>query len=53
MWTGGLLTLESLQTVAVFQYLRDPMVMERMDAVASGILDDLRLIELHTQGGDG
>ncbi|BCR84335.1 uncharacterized protein ACHE_11737S [Aspergillus chevalieri] len=40
-------------TVAVFQYLRDPMVMERMDAVASGILDDLRLIELHTQGGDG
>lgn len=45
--------MNRLQTVAVFQYLRDPLVMERMDTVSSGIHDDFRLIENHTLGSDG
>lgn len=45
--------MNRLQTVAVFQYLRDPLVMERMDTVSSGIHDDLRLIGHHTLGSDG
>lgn len=45
--------MNRLQAVAVFQYLRDPLVVDRMDTVSSGIRNDLRLIERHTLGGDG
>ena len=36
-----------IQTVAVFQYLRNDDVVNRMDAISSSIYEDLRQIELH------
>ncbi|KAL5330730.1 hypothetical protein ACEPPN_000250 [Leptodophora sp. 'Broadleaf-Isolate-01'] len=41
------------ETVAMFEYVRDPLIVTRMDSVAAGIYQDLQLIELNTQGGSG
>jgi hypothetical protein len=37
----------------MFEYVRDDMIVDRMDAVASGIYQDLQLIELNTPGSAG
>ena len=37
----------------MFEYVRDPDIVTRMDSVAAGIYQDLQLIELNTQGGAG
>jgi hypothetical protein len=42
-----------LQTVAMFEYVRDDIVVTRTDAIAAGVYQDLQLIELNTQGGQG
>lgn len=41
----------SLQTVAMFEYVRDDIVVTRTDAIAAGVYQDLQLIEQNTQGG--
>ncbi|KAK6950778.1 hypothetical protein Daesc_007303 [Daldinia eschscholtzii] len=40
-------------TVAMFQYLRDPDLVTRMDTIAAGVYSELQIIELNTQGSEG
>jgi hypothetical protein len=37
----------------MFEYVQDPDIVTRIDTVASGIFQDLQLIEQNTQGGAG
>lgn len=42
-----------IQTAAVFQYLRNPDVVTRIDEISSGIYEDLRQIEHHNPRAQG
>jgi hypothetical protein len=42
-----------MQTVGMFEYVRDDAAVTRMDTIAAGILSDLQLIELNTEGEAG
>jgi hypothetical protein len=37
----------------MFEYVRDPDIITRIDTVAASIYQDLQLIEQNTQGGAG
>ncbi|KAH8762287.1 hypothetical protein BGZ57DRAFT_956494 [Hyaloscypha finlandica] len=37
----------------MFEYIRDPDIITRIDTVAAGIYQDLLLIDQNTQGGTG
>ncbi|KAK7403922.1 hypothetical protein QQX98_010292 [Neonectria punicea] len=41
------------ETVSVFDYLNEDDVVTRMDTIASGIYQDLQLIELYAAGSEG